>query len=227
MPRASIVIRTSAAPKRRQSATVSRARTGSSRLTELTMLRPPRRRSAASTAARFVLSTITGRSSSLLNRRPSSSMSAVSSRPAAATDRSTRCAPSSFWARAIRTMPSKSRASRRSRNFLEPLALVRSPQMSGLGRTSRSCDWNSDETLARRLPPGCGFLGGTPSSALARARMCSGVVPQQPPAMFRPGPVARRLIWLAKSSGDRSYSARPEASRGSPALGITDSSREE
>ena len=33
-----------------------------------------------------------------------------------------------------------------------------------------------------------------------RARMCSGVVPQQPPTMFAPAPI-RRVIWTANSSG--------------------------
>ena len=121
-------------------------------------------------------------------------MSAASSCPAAATDRSTRCAPSSFWARAIRTMPSKSRASRRSRNFFDAarVGALAADERLGPDVDILRLEERRHARPADR-PPACGFPGGTPSSALTRARMCSGVVPQHPPAIFRPGPVASPL----------------------------------
>jgi len=63
-----------------------------------------------------------------------------------------------------------------------------------------------------------GVRGLMPASASRIARMCSGVVPQQPPARFSSPSFAIASSVAAISSGDSVYSP---SSLGSPALGCT------
>jgi hypothetical protein len=90
------------------------------------------------------------------------------------------CAPLSTCWRAT----SSARRSRRLdqlANFAEPVTLVRSPTLtkfeSGpMFSGSRPAGGSASAIGDRR--------GGTPATASAMARMCAGVVPQQPPTML-------------------------------------------
>ncbi|NYC95670.1 hypothetical protein DFN09_003657 [Clostridium acetobutylicum] len=60
------------------------------------------------------------------------------------------------------------------------------------------------------------FLGEMPLTTLLIALICSGVVPQQPPTIFKCPSSANFFTMLAVSSGSSSYSPREF---GSPAFG--------
>ena len=62
----------------------------------------------------------------------------------------------------------------------------------------------------------------TSATACATCRMCSGVVPQQPPTNSRPNPPTKPLRASASSSGVGGYSSTVGAQHGQPAFGITD-----
>ena len=103
---------------------------------------------------------------------------------------------------------------------MEPLAFVRSPIISteaswanGVAVYSEDTD-GSKVTLrsARRMS----------ATASATLRMCSGVVPQQPPTSESPNSLTNPDSASASSSGVSGYSAPLAPSTGSPAFGITD-----
>jgi hypothetical protein len=101
-----------------------------------------------------------------------------------------------------------------SANRRDPVTLVRSPII----RNVLSGVIVSGSRPARRVrPSGAGGVRGVwPSAAEAIWRMCSGVVPQQPPMMFTRPPDANSRSSPAVSSGPSSYS--PKAF-GRPAFG--------
>src|SRR5439155_1427381 len=96
----------------------------------------------------------------------------------------------------------------------DPVTLARSPTLTKSERSSML----SGSRPASRSAGGraAGSRAGTPTSACAMAAMCSGVVPQQPPAMLIQPARAHSPIWRAIDSGVSSYS--PKA-LGSPAFG--------
>jgi hypothetical protein len=67
---------------------------------------------------------------------------------------------------------------------LDPVTLVRSPIMMKFDSGVTSSRSRPDRRRVGRAA-GFGWRGGSPSTARAMAAMCSGVVPQQPPTMFR------------------------------------------
>jgi hypothetical protein len=97
---------------------------------------------------------------------------------------------------------------------LEPVTFVRSP-------TFTNNDWSSTfrgsspESRSARGRAGAA-RGGTPATASPMARMCSGVVPQQPPITLSQPLLAHSPTCAAIDSGVSSYS--PKAF-GRPALG--------
>ncbi len=98
----------------------------------------------------------------------------------------------------------------------EPVTLVRSPMLTKLvsGRIVRA-----SRPLKRECGSGLGGTrGGRPRTAAAIARMWAGVVPQQPPTMFRNPDSANSRSTGAMSSGPSGY---PVGSNGSgrPAFG--------
>ncbi len=86
-----------------------------------------------------------------------------------------------------------------SRNFFEPLALVRSP----IARYAVSCRngtvWYSDAA------PGSGrgsrSAGASPRTRSTNSRRCSGVVPQQPPTSDSPYSATNVSCASASSTG--------------------------
>ena len=95
-------------------------------------------------------------------------------------------------------------------NFAEPVTLVRSPILMKLAmpvmprppRCPRPAASNisSPDSRMRRTLPGT-LRGILPATASAMARICSGVVPQQPPTMFTSPASAHSPRWPAVSSG--------------------------
>ena len=63
--------------------------------------------------------------------------------------------------------------------------------------------------------------GGCASTALRRAEMCSGVVPQQPPRITAPGSAAICSIFSVKYSGVPWYTVLRQMTVGLPAFGMT------
>jgi len=100
------------------------------------------------------------------------------------------------------------------RNFAEPVTLVRSPTFTN----SESLPMLSGSRPARRVLPASvgGLREGSAKVASRMRRMCSGVVPQQPPTRLRNPLAANSRRMLAVSAGVSSYS--PNA-LGSPAFG--------
>ena len=84
----------------------------------------------------------------------------------------------------------------------DPVTLVRSPTFT----KSDSGPTVSGSSPERRVRTGGrgGLRGATPSTAAAMAAMCSGVVPQQPPAMLRKPERAKSPMVAAMASGVRS-----------------------
>ncbi|RIH75839.1 hypothetical protein Mhypo_02753 [Meiothermus hypogaeus] len=124
----SMVRATSAAPWRlARAATRSNFSRPSSRFTEFRMARPPRCSRASSITSGWVESIMMGMGTLVAKRFSTSRMSRTSSRPVQATETSSTWAPSATCSAASSLIPSKSPANSSSRNFLLPVALVRSP----------------------------------------------------------------------------------------------------
>ena len=111
------------------------------------------------------------------------------------------CAPPLTWRRAISVASSQSPAATRSRNFREPMTLVRSPtssgRLSGAGSTS-----SMPENAARRGRPRQSPRGRRPATIRAIAAMWSAVVPQQPPTMLIQPESTKRSRAEARLAGD-------------------------
>ncbi len=123
-------------------------------------------------------------------------------------------APPSTWLRATSRAFSRSPARMSFANRREPATFVRSPMFmkfdSGVRIAgSRPLSW-------RWFVLSGGFLGVTLSTASATRRICSGVVPQQPPTTLRKPLRAKSPIRRRNSAGVSSYSPN---SLGRPALG--------
>jgi hypothetical protein len=113
-------------------------------------------------------------------------------------------------------------------NLGEPATFVRSPIMmytpfccvNGCEPESRSgrhsCSAAGSEIVAAGAP--AKSRGCRPSNALAMAAMCSGVLPQQPPAMLTSPDSANSLKKRAMSGGSRSKPVG-ESGLGRPAFG--------
>ena len=96
---------------------------------------------------------------------------------------SSRLAPPRTWSSATATAPVKSPDSMRRRKRAEPVTLVRSPISTKLVSGPIS---NGSRPLKRVRAARLGTCrGGMLSIASRICRMCSGPVPQQPPAAFR------------------------------------------
>ncbi len=107
------------------------------------------------------------------------------------------CEPSRVWSRAISTQSFQRPSSIASRNALDPLALVRSPIIRTLASWRNGTDWYSEAAAASgRTSRRTGVMSATAS---ATWRMCSGVVPQQPPISAAPYSVANRVSASASS----------------------------
>ena len=112
------------------------------------------------------------------------------------------CAPFSTWSMAI-SMASANLSSLIKRlNFAEPVTLLRSPTFTNRLSSSMLSGSKPDKRIAVLI---CGNLrGGIFSTASAKALMCSGVVPQQPPIMFTKPLSAHSFRCAAISSAPRS-----------------------
>ena len=124
------------------------------------------------------------------------------------------CAPSSTWVRAISSASSYSSFRIKRLNFAEPVMLARSPTFTN----NESAVIFSGSRPERRQ---AGSISGrergfTPSTAFTISRICSGVVPQQPPTILTKPVSAHSLISAAISLAARSYSPN---SLGKPAFG--------
>ena len=128
---------------------------------------------------------------------------------------SSRFAPFCTCSRAMSTAAWKSPLSIRRRNFLEPVMFCRSPTITNpvSGRTT-----NGSRPLKEvNVSVGAGTRrGGRSPTASAICRMCSGVVPQQPPRTLASPARANSPTKPLVISGSSSW--RPIAF-GSPALG--------
>ncbi len=102
----------------------------------------------------------------------------------------------------MRTHESQSPASIVSRNFLEPLALVRSPMMRKLASWWNGTALNID--AAPTSGRGSRRAGVRSLATAASRRRCSGVEPQQPPTTCTPSSVMNRVWYSTNSSGERS-----------------------
>ncbi len=107
-------------------------------------------------------------------------------------------APPRTWARAISAAASKSPSATNRLNFRLPRTLVRSPIKTGRLSTSISSASTPDTSDFEWIGTRRGFL---PSTARARARMCAGVVPQQPPTMLTQPSSRNRSSAAAMRSG--------------------------
>jgi hypothetical protein len=116
-------------------------------------------------------------------------------------------------------------------NFGEPATFVRSPIiMKTPGCCTKGCEPDSSSgfgsgtaTEGRSTSSSLGAsVGSTRRGSASRARamaaMCSGVFPQQPPAMLIRPPSAKPRRWRAMSAGSRSKPVG-ESGFGSPAFG--------
>ncbi|SVK52953.1 Uncharacterised protein [Acinetobacter baumannii] len=124
------------------------------------------------------------------------------------------CAPLSTCWRATSSASLYFSSLIRRLNRAEPVTLVRSPTLTNRVLASMV----NGSRPARRQATGISGSrrGGTPSTALAIAAICSGVVPQQPPIILRKPACAHSPTWRAISAASRSYS--PKAF-GKPAFG--------
>src|ERR1700759_1369726 len=129
--------------------------------------------------------------------------------------------PATCW-RATASAPSKSSPRISFENFGEPVMLVRSPTTtnpnSGVILSGARPDNSRDIWDELALVPEGIFLGEWPCTVCAINRMCSGVVPQQPPTMF-----SQPFLVQWASLGERlcGVSGKPVSDNGSgnPALG--------
>ena len=88
-------------------------------------------------------------------------------------------APPRTWSRATSSAPWKSFASISRRNLADPVTFVRSPTMTKFVSPVKAKGSRPLKRVTARCPGT--WRVGTPRSAEAIARVCSGVVPQQPP----------------------------------------------
>ena len=93
------------------------------------------------------------------------------------------CAPSSTCWRATFSAVSNSPSLIKRRNTAEPVTLVRSPTLTN----KESCEiLHASKPDNRHMGSMLGIVRGDSSSIISRnAAMCAGVVPQQPPIIFR------------------------------------------
>ena len=130
---------------------------------------------------------------------------------------STICAPPSTWSRATSSASAYSSFLISLKNFLEPVTLVRSPTLTNkLSRVMLKA--SSPDRWQAGLYSGMarGACGETISTMV---RICSGVVPQQPPTILTIPALAKPCTIVAVSVGVSSYSPN---SFGKPALGCAD-----
>ena len=138
---------------------------------------------SGSLAIRFRNVTIAASESS----RPSSMLTSIT------------CAPFSTWSRAIASAAEKSPAVISLRNLAEPVTLVRSPTLTN-GISAVSVNGSSPERRSSGAMSGI-LRGGLSFTASAMARMCAGVVPQQPPTILTRPALANSPSSSAMNSG--------------------------
>jgi hypothetical protein len=152
-----------------------------------------------------VLSITSGTFTELVNRRITSFISAVSSRPTKAVQMSRLLLPSAACSRPTLTQPSQSPASCSSRHFFEPLALQRSPMEKKLlswrsGVALYRLATEGTQTAVRRAGAGRKPAGARRRSMASSAWMWGTSVPQHPPIRFNPSSSTKRSIQLAIAS---------------------------
>ena len=183
------------------------------------MAHPGYARSAASITGASVESTQSGASTasaSFFTRRRIWLASSVRSVKARHT--SSVWAPPSTWLRAIGTSSSSRSSSASCFTLREPCVLSRSPIIIGAGSWRSATAVIPLETI-QAPRPGRG-AGARDPTAAARARVCSGVVPQQPPTMFTPCSTTNSRRISAIGSACIGYTARPPSLIGRPAFGM-------
>ncbi len=151
---------------------------------------PCRRFSPASAVSQLDESTITGTramSGSVAARSRKAAISFVESSNASSMFTSMPWAPASTWSRAMSTASDRAPSRIRRANLREPATLVRSPTLKNRLSGPRSNASRPERCVMRSFSP-ANTRTGAPSSARAMARIWSGVLPQQPPAMLRPTP---------------------------------------
>ena len=112
------------------------------------------------------------------------------------------CAPFSTWSIAI-SMASANLSSLIKRlNFAEPVTLLRSPTFTNRLSSSILSGSKPDKRIAVLISGN--LRGAMPCMASAKALICSGVVPQQPPTMFTKPLSAHSLRCAAISSAPKS-----------------------
>jgi len=188
---------------------------------ELTTPLPCRHLSPSSRISHLEESTITGTramSGSAAMRLRKVRMARLPSSMASSMLTSMSCAPPSTWLRATSRASSYFSSRIRRLKRAEPVTLVRSPTLT----KSESGPMLKASRPDRRVRGGSsrrGRRGGRSATASAMARMCSGVVPQQPPTMLIQPASAHWRMCPAMNSGLSSYSPN---SLGRPALGCTE-----
>src|SRR5436309_352244 len=140
-------------------------------------------------------------------------MSVSSSRSGLARQTSSTCAPPRTWRRPTSAAWSRSPPTTSSLNLRLPMTFVRSPTTTGR-RSSSMGSTSIPETMVRRT--GAALRGRWRRASSARSRMCSAVVPQQPPMMFTQPSAQKRSTLVTSDSGVSLY--RPSSS-GRPAVG--------
>ena len=108
-------------------------------------------------------------------------------------------APFSTCSRAMSSAAVKSPFLMRRRNRAEPVMLARSPMFTN--RASSSITSGSRPARASAFLAAGGVRGAALEARSAKARMCSGVVPQQPPTMFTKPRSMKSPMVAAMSSG--------------------------
>ena len=146
------------------------------------------------------------------------SMAARWSMPATPIFTSSMSAPASTCARASFFTETKLPAWISSRIFFRPVGLMRSPIMTGAypgpAKTVRVREVKAVKGATVRF----GASAGSASMARRMARMCAGVVPQQPPVKETPAS-AKREMYAAMSSGPRGKWVSFPSRTGMPAFG--------
>ncbi|KFD79249.1 hypothetical protein DA89_3430 [Vibrio paracholerae] len=174
----------------------------------------------ASITSHFEESTITGTleiSGSEAHRFKKRTMHASASNIPSSMLISMICAPFSTCSRATSSASSYCSSLIKRLKRAEPVTLVRSPTLTN--KVSGPILSGSKPERRHSTFRSGRALGFTPSTALAMAAICSGVVPQQPPTKFKKPACAHSAICSAISSAERSYS--PNA-LGSPAFGCAE-----
>ena len=139
---------------------------------------------------------------------------AESSRPSSMFT-SSRFAPLRTCSSATPTAASQLPAFTSVRNFFEPVTLVRSPIIWKF-ESGRTVSASIPERCVKRSRGGAMRRGSRLRTASAIARMCAGVVPQQPPTTLTKPLCAQSVIRPDISAGVSSYSP---IALGSPAFG--------